>query len=368
MKSINLGSPNLFLKGIAEVYVTDFTTGNIVGYSKLASESAVTSSVNLGEITAGVGNPLVMTIPDTTRLTGSLTSQAFSLQQRSLVCGGNIEYNAIAPVCENITASGATLTVTNAPAKAYGQKSSDTYGWCYVKEVGAESYIGNSFALNLETKQIENFVATEGKSYVVRYFTAMTSAQVLNIPTNFNPTVATVRIKYVVYAQQNNSVTNGTIQGYLYLVVPRAQFTGNVGLDANQTTNATTDYSWQALAPETDDMDCTDCTSAGSDYAYYVYVPCEGETAAVDNLAVIGGTIAVATGASAQIPVMYVMENGSLEVPDYSALEYTVEPTGIVTVANGVVSGVETGEAVVTISGTGAGGKTITANCSVTVS
>ena len=96
MNAIKLGDPNLFVKGIADVTITDYKSGNIIGFDKVASEGSITSSVNMGEITGGIGNPLLLTIPDTTRLTGSLTSQAFSMEQRALTSGGEITVGGVA--------------------------------------------------------------------------------------------------------------------------------------------------------------------------------------------------------------------------------------------------------------------------------
>lgn len=325
MNAITLGNPNLFVKGIVEAIITDPATGNIIGYDNVASESAITSTVNMGEITGGLGNPLVMNIPDTTRITGSLTSQAFSLEQRALASGGNISYNAIVPVCETITATNATLTVTQTPVKAYGQSASDTYGWCYVRPHGQQTYEGTNYGVDLTTKAVQNFVAVANSQYDVYYFVNMASAKVLPLSTSFNPTVASVRLKYAVYAKQNNSVSNGTLQGYLHFVVPYAQFTGDVGVNANQTTNGTTNYDWTAIAPDNGIMSCVDCGDGGSNLAYYVYVPCGDALQDVQALIVVGGGLTVTEGYSGtyQIPVKYYMSNGDTIQPDYSKLTFS---------------------------------------------
>lgn len=328
MNAITLGNPNLFVKGIVEAVITDPATGNIIGYDNVASESAITSTVNMGEITGGLGNPLVMNIPDTTRITGSLTSQAFSLEQRALASGGNISYNAIVPVCETITATAATLTVTQTPVKAYGQSASDTYGWCYVRPHGQQTYEGTNYGVDLTTKAVQNFVAVANSQYDVYYFVNMASAKVLPLSTSFNPTVASVRLKYAVYAKQNNSVSNGTLQGYLYFVVPYAQFTGDVGVNANQTTNGTTNYDWTAIAPDNGIMSCVDCGDGGSNLAYYVYVPCGDALQDVQALVVVGGqysTTELDASVSFRVPVRYYMPNGETVQPRYTDLFYTAE-------------------------------------------
>ena len=371
---ITLGTPNLFLKGIAEQTFYDASTGNIVGYDNVASEAAISTSVNLQEVVGGMGNALVGVFPDTVRLTGTYTSQAFSLETRRLITGGTLAYGAVAPFCQTITASGTTLTVEKTPAKHYGQPASDTNCWCYVKPQGAATYSGQNYEIDPSTKQVVNFAATASQTYEVYYFAENASAQSLAIPDVFNPTNVTVSTKYGVYAKQNNAVTGGTLQGWLYVIVPVAILSGDAGVSANQTTNATTDGSWMALSPDSSGMNCNDCAMSGNPLAYYVYVPCGDAAASVVALAVPGGGITLAAGADKQIPVKYVMPNDTLVQPTYTDLSFVSAATGTATVTNGgtdetagVVHGVAAGSTTVTITLTKEDDTTLTTTCAVTV-
>lgn len=326
MDAIRLGDPNIFLKGIVEQIYYNPTTGHIIGYDNVATDGAIETDVNLQEITGGFGNPVVGVIPDSTRMTGTYTSAAFSLHTRQMITGGNLHYNAVSPVCETITATGTTLTVSKTPAKHYAQPLSDVKAWCYVKPVGAANYMGTNYGVDITTKQV-NYTAVAGQSYEVFYFTENQSAQVLELPDMFNPSVVTISQKYGVYAKQNSTVSHGTLQGYLYVVVPRAILNGNAGVSANQTDAATTDGSWMALSPDQNMMVCDDCANASKTFAYYIYVPCGGETAAVADLAVIGGGVSVKVNETAQIPVVYVMPDGSTQTPTYTNLTYAIGST-----------------------------------------
>ena len=368
MNAITLGSPALFSKGVAEQVIYDPQTGNIIGYDNVASDAAITSSVNLQEVTGGIGNAVVGVIPDSTRLTGTYTSQAFSLQTRKLITGGALAYNAVAPVCETIVANSATLTVSKTPAKHYGQPASDGTCWCYVKEQGAATYPGTNYAVDPSTKQVQNFVATASHTYEVFYFSVNASAESLAIPAVFNPTNVALSIKYAIYAKQNNAVSGGTLQGWLYVVVPNAILTGDAGISGNQTTNATTDGAWMAMSPDSNGLTCDDCGNAGANLVYYVYVPCGDATQSVVALAVPGGAISVADGASKQIPVKYVMDNDTLVQPTYTDLAYESAATGTATVSSaGVVTGEAAGSTTITITLERAGLPTLTTTCAVTV-
>lgn len=343
MDAIRLGDPNLFVKGVAQFIAYDPTTGNIVGYDNVASDSAITSSVNLQEIAGGFGNALVGIIPDTTRLTGTYTSQAFSFATRKLISGGELAYNGISPVCETITATGASLTVSATPAKHYGQPESDTLAWCYVRESGTPSYMGTNYGIDMATKTVQGLTAITGTSYDVFYFTANASARVLALPSQFNPNLVTVELKYGVYAKQNNAVSGGTFQGWLYVVVPQAILTGNAGLDGNQTTNSTTDNAWMALLPDNTMMDCAACGTDAANLAYYVFVPCAGATSNIEDIAVIGGSpFRISVGESVTLPIKYVMKDGSLLQPDFSQLAVNINAGSdtYVSYANGVLTGV----------------------------
>lgn len=326
MNSITLGSPNLFVKGMVDVIVTDPSTGNIVGYDNVSSESAVNTSVNMGEITGGLGNALLMNIPDTTRISGTLTSQAFSLQQRALATGGQVNYGGVISYCETVTAgTGGILTTTKAAAKSYAQGSADTTAWAYVRAHGASTFDGAACSIPVGGNTVSGYVgAVAGQQYDIFYFVNSSTCQVLPLSSNFDPSVVSLTIKYAVYAKVNDKVSNGTLQGYLYLVVPRAQFTGDAGTSANQTSNSTTSYDWTAVLPERTMMECTACGTDTSNYAYYIYAPCE-VTSGIKRIAFVGvgSDLSYPAGTTFSIPTVFVMENGSIVTADYSLIEPT---------------------------------------------
>lgn len=369
MITFNFGDPNLFCQGVVEQTLFDPTTGNVIGYDKVGSDVAIKYTFEFAEITGGFNNALVGLIPHTTRLTGTYTSQAFSLSQRALLSGGELGYNAVSPVCETVNATGTKLAVSKTPAKAYSQPTDDVYCWAQVREHGTTRYAGTNYKLDPASKEVVDFVATPGKDYDVFYFTALTSAQVLSLPEAANPSVVAVHQKWGIYANSNGERSNGTLQGYLYIVVPRALLEGDAGLDGNQTTNAKSNYNWRAVAASDNIPVCDDCGSAVGALGYYIYVPCGDTTQSVEALAVIGGGVTVAQGGTVQIPVKYIMPNGQIEQPVYTDLTYTVAADGssVASVSTaGVVTGSSAGNTVVTITLENSAGA-IKTDCTVTV-
>lgn len=367
--AFNFGDPNLFVMGMVDQTLYDRNSGDVIGFDRLPNDIAVNYTFEFTDIT-GFQNSLVMSIPHTTRLTGTYTSAAFSLQQRALLSGGELSYNGIARVCESITATANTLTVTQTPSKFYAQPSSDTTAWCYVREQGAKTYQGTNYGVDLTTREVQNFTATVGTTYEVTYFTAVPSAQALGLPSTANPSVVTIVQKWGVYAAQNGSRKHGTLQGYLYFTVPLAMLEGDAGINGNQTTNATTLYNWRAFSPTDNIPVCDSCTAANEYGAYYVYVPCDDAKSAVSALIVVGGGVSVAVNGTAQIPVKYLMPDDSIVQPVFSDMQYSI-PSSDATIAtvspSGIVTGKAAGDTEVTITLTKADGSKLTTYCNVTV-
>lgn len=368
MNAIRLGNPNLFVKGLVDQIYYDPTTGNIIGYDNVGSDGAIQTEVNLQEITGGFGNPVVGIIPDSTRMTGTYTSQAFSLQTRQLITGGKLTTGGTMPYCETVTAAEGKITATRPPVKHYAQPESDAKGWCYVKPKGAATYMGTNYGIDLSSGEVDYPNIVNGTQYEIYYFTTNASAEVLELPDMFNPSVVTISQKYGVFAKQNDQVSHGTLQGYLYVVIPRAVLNGNAGVGASQTENATTDGSWMALSPDQNTLTCETCGGSTKVFAYYIYVPCDKDSAITD-IAVLGGGLSLKVGETKQVPVVYVMNDNSFQTPVYTDLAYESAATATATVTNaGVVEGKEVGNTEITVTYTTTSGTTYTAYCNVVVS
>lgn len=327
--AFRFGDPSLFVQGMVDTTYFNPATGDIVGYDRVANEVATNYTFDMTEVTGGFNNQLVGLIPNSTRLTGTTTSAAFSLEQRALISGGETGYNGIAYVCESVTATGTTLTITGTPAKSYAQPASDEYAWCYVRDTSAANYEGINYGVDMSTKEVQNFTAENGKTYQVFYFTRNASALALNLPVAANPNVVSVQQKWGVYSAQNQNSGNSILKGYLYFYVPLAIVEGDAGIDGNQTTNSTTPYNWRAISPTDNMPDCTACGSSDSNLAYYVFVPCGDSAQSAESMVVTGGAVSVAQGGTVEIPVFFVMPDDSIVVPDYSNITLSEAGTGL---------------------------------------
>lgn len=120
MITATLNGRALYAKGTMYVQMFDPATNDMVYYSNKMSTSQLTSTINLGAINAGPGNPVVIQIPDTPSLTMNLTAADFSLEGRALSAGSNVTYNGTVPVDEVVQADGPTLTVSQTPVYPLG--------------------------------------------------------------------------------------------------------------------------------------------------------------------------------------------------------------------------------------------------------
>ena len=348
-------APN-YVKGTMEVWLFNPDTGDLDFYSNKVQTNQFTTSVNMGAINAGVGNPVVINLPDTSQVNLTLTAADMSLEARALSTGGTISYNGIIPVMESITASGTSITVSGTPVKAYGMDKA----YAYIDKSGV------AYEVSEDTGLISGFTSTNGTSYCVRYFTSAASAKQLRLASVFAPNVEVAYIRLPAYSTQGTSSAQGSKCGDYYIWIPRMQFSGNAATDGSQTTAATTDISGSALAYDEAVASGVCSDSAATALAYMVYMPSAGATSSVDGLAVVGGEITVVKNASVQLPVKYVID-GHLVQPDYADLTFTSSATSTATVGEhtGIVTGVAAGSCEITAT-LASPALSVVCNCTVT--
>lgn len=358
---INLNNPYLYLKGTCNVVISDIVSGNVDYQSTKVQTNQFTTTCDLGTIRAGLGNAIVAQIPSDSAVNLTLTNADFSMKARGLQVGSAVTYNAVAPVCASVTATGTTISLPD------GAEAAAPLGFtkkiCYVGNSGTAYTIGADGT-------VEGFTATSGETYTISYFAAGASNEQVVIGARFAPAVKHVMAQMAVYSTEATSAQNqGTQVGWLYYVIPRMQFAGTADTEGSQSTAATTVLNGSALVYDgpAPDGACVDCANGGV-LAYYIYVPLAGTASAVESIVVSGGAITVAAQATKQIPAKYIMKDGSLVQPNYSDLTWTVDTAGAATAsvsATGVVTGKTAGKTVVHIAVTA--NPEITGECNVTV-
>lgn len=356
--AFNRATSPIYAKGTMDVWCFNPATGDLDFWSNKVQTNQFSTSVNMGAINAGVGNPVVINLPDTSQVNLTLTAADLSLEARALSTGGTIKYNGIVPVMESVTASGTALQVTGFPTKAYGMDKA----YAYIDKSGV------AYEVDEDTGLISGFTAVNGTSYCVRYFSSLASAKELKLSTVFAPAVEVVYLRIPCYSAQGSTANQGSKCGDLYVWIPRMQFSGNAATEGSQTTAATTDISGSALSYD-EAVSAGVCEEgAATALAYMVYMPLAGATASVTGLVVVGGEVTVVKDASIQLPVKYVID-GQLVQPDYSDLTFTSSASGTATVGEhtGLVTGVAAGSCEITAE-LEEPALTVVCNCTVTAS
>lgn len=355
------GNP-LYVKGTMDVKGFDPATNNMVYYSNKVSTSQLQSTINLGAVNAGPGNPVVIQIPDSPSLTLNLTTADFSLEGRALASGSNITYGGVVPVDEVAEASGTALTVSQTPVAPLG-------GCDIVGMVGND---GTAYSIDPATRQLQGFTAEDGQQYCVHYWTTAPSAKQFSVDTLMNPAIVRIFITLPVYATDGagGSGRTGSRVGSLYITIPRMQFNGDVSTDGSQTTPATTVMNGTALSYNEACEAGISCGSQASPKLAYMVLELYGNPDQnVKSLVVVGGAVDLTGAGPVQIPVKYVMDDGTLMTPLMSNLifsqsagsksYFTVNDTGTVT-------GIADGEGTVTAASRYNASLTTTAEVTVT--
>ena len=344
---INLNNKYLYVKGTCNVNVSDVATGDVVYQSSKVQTNNFTTDLDMGAIRAGLGNPIAIQLPSDAAVNLELSAADFNLQGRAMQLGASLAYNGIRPVCATVTASGTTLELPEGaePVANYGFDKA----YAYVNYAGATD-VGIAYEIN-EDNEIEGFIATDEGVYNITYFERQANAQELAISGAFAPGIYHVSTQLAVYSTDGGNAGNrGSQCGWLYIYIPRMQFSGNAETSGSQTENANTVLSGTALSYEAaaEGGACTDCSYPM--LAYMVYVPFSVAGNGLKGIVVIGGGVTVEAGKTAVLPVKYVMDDNTLVQPNYAKLSFTGATGTVATVAGGIVTGVGEGTTNVTIT------------------
>lgn len=370
---IKFTDKRLYLKGTAAAYVYDKATDDLIYYSPKFQTGNITPSTNLGEIRAGLGNPIVATIPTDASLTVDFTAADFNLGIKAAQVGGALSYGAPVMMCQTVTATGASLTADVSKGTPVAPLGSDGIV-AYVVEVGEAAPIatyGTAYPIDPSTGAISGFASTSGHTYKVFYNAVQANAQSATIFSVIDPKVVRFEAIMAVYANDGSAANEGTKVGNLHVIVPSLKFGGNGGVNGDQSANDSTSLSGTAIAyDETVISDaCEGCGADGSALAYYIYEPCDS-TEGIQGLVFIGGAISLVKSTSKKAQFYIAMADGSLAVPDEANMAYsmTTAITGTTVSATGVISaGSTAGDGELTATYTdGATSFTCVANVSVT--
>lgn len=329
---ISFNDPRKYIKGIAQVTGVDPATGNIIYYSDKVQTSSFDVSVDIGELRAGLGNALATMVASNADLTVNLSAADFSMRGFSAQFGAKLSAGGAQMVCQDVVASGTSLSISVASGTPVAQIGMDK-PYAYVQTIGAAGTVaetGIAYPIDA-TGAITGFTATIGTTYKVWYFVNRVNAELGTITTAMDGIAMLLTSEMAVYTNVNLDDKSGTRVGTLY-VSSLVKTTPSGGIGGSQSDYTMTTIQAKAIPNDATVVKsgCNDCTNAGTPLAYFLYVPCD-LTTGIQGLALVGGVIEVPTETTKTInEFRVVLADGSLAQPDAANMTYSLTgaPTG----------------------------------------
>lgn len=299
----------IYAKGTMDVWLFNPNTFDLEFYSSKVQTNNLTTDTNMGEINGSLRNPVLLSLPDSADLSLEITMATSSLDTRKISVGGEMTYNGVYPVLETIRATGSQLTVGQTPVAPYGTNTA----YAFINKDGT------AYTINPDTKTVNGFTATAGKTYCVRYFTRAASARQLKIGSAFNPDIEVCMIRIPLYTTElGDASTRGTRWGDRYIWIPRLQARGQIDVNGSQTEADAETLSFRALPYEEALAEGVCLDESSFAIAYMVDMPAEGPWALVEGIAVPGGGITAPLRKKVKVPFVYLMSDGSVVPIPYS--------------------------------------------------
>lgn len=328
----------LFTKGIAFAEFFDVNTNNLLGYSPYATDFGLNGSMNDGDVEGGIGNQLIISLPDTSRLAVTCKTADSALNNMALPIGQDLAGNGIVETMTAIVASGASLSLSNAVAP-YGTDDVVCYVITSSGTDKATVEAASGVAHIVRGGVIEGFTAISGNTYCVKYFINNSSADKLTIPAMFQPKVVRAHFAVNVYAQNGSGdAMSGTLVKIRHYYFPRYQFNAPLQITESQTTPGTTDLSGRCLSYQQalEAGVCADENSAAYGFIVDEIVGANTSTAKVEGIYFVGlGTnLNLKVGDTYTVPVKYAVNGSLTEISDMSQVTFASSTTATASFAN----------------------------------
>lgn len=344
----------LFTKGIVYAEFFDVNNGNLLGFSPFVTDFGLSGSMNEGDVEGGLGNQLILSLPDTSRLEVSATTADSALNNMALTIGAQLAGNGVIETMVSVTAAGTTLALDNAAAP-YGAENA----LCYVltssgsDKATVEANSGKAYVVSGGT--IQGFEAVNGNSYCVKYFIRNSSADELTIPALFQPAVVRAHFAVNVYAQSGGDAMGGSLVKIRHYYFPRYQFNQALQATESQTTPGTTNLGGRCLTYQQALDAGVVCTDNNFVYGWIVDEPVNdpSNTSKVRGIYIVGGFIGLQPTQSKTIAIKYDVNGVLTDISDWQAVTLSSLNTSVASWANShspVLTGGGSGNTTVTAS------------------
>lgn len=347
-KGLNfIGNLNLWAKGVAETTIYD-ENGNTRAYLKDMTSSQFTGDINLGEIRTGVGLPIAMQIPDSPNYKIEFVNDSFSPEINAMQVGAEISRVGKVPTRESVTlvangAKGAKGYIMGIPVTRLGSNDLTPIGTVfkyngkYVKDTNAVTFKFD------EATGMYEFEIEDGKAndiVCIEYTIDKAGAYEYGVSAISSPFIGRAVTKFVLYSSDpSKDPAKGSLAGYMYVTVPKGQFTPAFNIGGNQNEHTKTNASFVALP-----NDSTDLSSCQATFNKLVYITIEflGDdwTEYASSMVLMPASLTLGNGETGKVLVKAIVDGQLVNVSDYAknltftpdseAEEFTVDENGIV--------------------------------------
>lgn len=363
----------LFTKGIAYAEFFDVNNNNLLGYSPFVTDFGLNGSMNEGDVEGGIGNQLIISLPDTSRLEVTATTADSALNNMALTIGAQLGGNGVIETMTGVVATGTSLSLANAVAP-YGADAPICYVLTSSGADKAAVEAGSGQAYPVVSGAIQGFTAVSGNTYCVKYFVRNSSAEELTIPALFQPAVVRAHFAVNVYSQKGADAMTGSLVKIRHYYFPRYQFNQALQVTESQTTPGTTNLGGRCLTYQ-QALEAGVCASENNNaYGFIVdeMVGSDTSTAKVEGIYIIGGDFSMANGTSLPVPVKYAVNGVLTDISDMDQVTFSSGTAATATFANAhsnVLTAKANGTSVLTVTVTNSvTGVVYTDKATVTVS
>lgn len=334
-----------FLAGVGTIMLRD-GSGNLVLSSDVLTESGVNITSSAQEVRGSLGNVLLGQYFTDSNMELTLTNASFDPQYIALNVGSDITIGASVPTTETLTVgSGGAITTTKVP-QAIGNLG--TIGW--YKAEGSDSYVSAPITFTGSTATLAG--VTEGTAVCVKYWAIDGSAKEMVIPGSIIPKIMHATLTIPKFAMGVTEYTTSAMSGEIIIDIPSFQLNGSVELSLSSNGTATVPLSGKALKSKVNARPCDMFGQFGTltDITYNKNWYDDLTAMAIAS----GDDIQLAVAGTETLSVMGIYDGMYTGLINNSNLTFTSSASSIATVSNaGVVAGVATGTATITIVATG---------------
>lgn len=320
----------LFTKGIAYAEFFDVNNNNLLGFSPFVTDFGLNGSMNDGDVEGGIGNQLIISLPDTSRLEVTATTADSALNNMALTIGAQLGGNGIIETMTAIVAGAdGTLSIQNAVAP-HGADSPICYVLTSTGTDKAAVEAGSGRAYEVDSDGIVmDFVAQANETYCVKYFVRNSSADELTIPALFQPAVVRAHFAVNVYSQKGGDAMTGSLVKIRHYYFPRYQFNQPLQVTESQTTPGTTNLGGRCLTYQQalESGVCSDANNAAYGFIVDEYVGSgDSSTSNVQGIYFVWGSdvLTIRRGQSVTIPVKYDVNGVLTDISDMDQVTFSV--------------------------------------------